>query len=29
VSDTTLADAWALQSAPKENAPDAIRKVAP
>jgi hypothetical protein len=29
VSDTTLAEAWALQSAPKEKAPEAMRKVAP
>jgi hypothetical protein len=29
VSETTLADAWALQRAPKEKAPEAIRNVAP
>ena len=29
VSDTTLAEPCALHSAPNENAPDAMRKVAP
>jgi hypothetical protein len=29
VSETTLADACALQSAPNEKAPDAMMKVAP
>jgi hypothetical protein len=29
VSETTLAEAWALHRAPKEKAPDAMIKVAP
>ncbi len=29
VSETTFAEPWALHSAPKENAPMAIKNVAP